>query len=783
MRPSNRFLAIALCAAVASGGVVANPVTAQAAVETTARGFAFTASPAQTGSIVAGQFDRGGRANYTYLHPASGVARLEAEIVTLVHARGRQVQFDPATVTASRSGDTMRFVSRDTAAGVDITRSYTVRGGSINVAVEVTNVGFTPTSAIVAVAQQLSSNRQNPPTYEATQSETLTITDTSGRGYTIEAAFPGTSDVGAGDSLAAAVNGRGGGNPTAQAGRWVKNLEPGESVTGKATFSVNLQPGALDTDGDGLLDEWETKGYPLADGSVLPLHRWGADPTRKDLFLQLNWMKSEWETSGCDRVNQYAPTGEELEKFLICSYKNTNSYRPSISTLRQLEQLFAQQGIALHIDAGELYKSADMVGCSERHGGKKLDHREGFFKPGESKGLALLRTRNEMLGDRVGVFRVGVIGDKKEVGDRSSGEGMVGDGAFFVAKGAGLNSQDMLRNTILHEFGHTLGLTHYGAPGRPTGVRPDQFLPDYFSAMNYLYQFGPFNFSTTEANGRGQRPETCRPYSCFDGNYSVPADWVSLQLRGNHYGTNASKRYVEVEEPQNTDPVVQNDDETVRDLTIAAADQNEGKAGFELTEGQDNGIVTLRNDNVLRGQLSNLGLDDHTFTVTATFANGASHTQTIKLPGVLKPGSTADVRIPVPNAAVLKGPKTNVTVQVRSTSGVVFDERFAVSVLDYNRDQAAKALSELERSGADQAVKDRARARLDTAHTGTPAPQVPQKSQSPQQPAPAPQPAPGNDGGSSTAGIIAIVLAVFGLLGAGAFAVSQGLIQIPNLPF
>ena len=783
MRPSNRFLAIALCAAVASGGVVAVPATANAAVFETDRSFAYTAQPADTGSIVAGQFDRNGRSSYTYLHPAAGVARLESELFTFAYARGRQVQFDPAGTTASRSGDTVRFVSRDDAAGVEVTRTYTVRGSSIEVAVDVTNIGTSPTSAVVAIAQELSSNWQNPKTYEATEGEMLTIADTSGRGYTVAAAFPGATGVSAGDHVAAAVNGRGSGNPTAQAGRWVGNLAPGETVTGKATFTVSLQPGALDSDGDGLLDEWETKGYPLADGTVLPLYRWGADPKRKDLFLQLNWMKSEWETSGCDRVNQFAPTGEELEKFLSCSYKNTNSYRPSISTLRQLEQLFRDQGIALHIDAGELYKSADMVGYTERYGGKKLDHREGFFKPGESKGLALLRTRNEMLGDRVGVFRVGVIGDKKEAGDRSSGEGMVGDGAFFVAKGAGLNSQDMLRNTILHEFGHTLGLTHYGAPGRPADVRPDQFLPDYLSAMNYLYQFGPFNFSTTEANGRGPRPETCSPYSCFDGNYSVPADWESLQLRGNHYGNNAPKRYVEVEEPRDTEPVIQNDDETVRDLTIAAADQNEGKVGFELAEGQDNGIVTLRNDNVLRGQLSNLGLDDHSFTVTATFANGATHTQTVKLPGVLKAGSTADVRIPVPNAAALKGPKTNVNVQVRSSSGVVFDDRFAVSVLDYNRDQAAKALSELERSSADQAVKDRARARLNTAPTGTPTPQVPQKSQSPQQPAPAPQPAPGNDGGSSTAGIIAIVLAVFGLLGAGAFAVSQGLIQIPNLPF
>lgn len=711
---------------------------------------------------------------YTYVHPAAGIERLDSQIYLIAQAGGRQLQFDPGRTTASNNGDTMEFVSRDPITNVEVKRTFTVRGNAVDVEMQMTNVGQTQTNTVLAIAHQLPTRS----TYVATENVdkgAYEIKDVSGRGYNLEAVFSGATDRATGASISESVNGRTSSNATSQAGRWFADLAPGETATARATFTTTLQAGALDTDGDGLLDEWERKGYPLEDGTVLPLHRWGADPKRKDLFLQLNWMESEWESSGCDRVSQFAATGEELEQFLACSQKNTNSYRPSISTLRQLEKLFADNGIALHIDAGDLYKSADMVGYTERYGGKTLKHRQGFFPTDKSRGLTLLETRDELLGDRAGVFRVGVIGDRKAPNDRSSGEGIVGDGAFFVAKGAGLSNQDLLRNTILHEFGHTLGLTHYGAPGRPEGVPVNQFLPNYRSAMNYLYQFSEFNFSSAEATGAAVQNQ-CRPYECYNGSYSVPADWQSLQLRGNHFGANAATKYVEIEEPTDTAPVIPQDDETVRDLTIATADKHEGMAGFELEAGEDNGIVTLRNDNVLRGQLSNLGLDSHRFTVTAIFNNGSAPSQLVTVPGVLNPRSTHDVLIPVPNAAALKGPKTTVQIQVRNEKkALVFDEKFSVSVLDYNRDQAAKALSELEKSGASQEVKDRARARLNTAPTGTPAAKVPQ---------PAPAPAePGKEGGSSTAGIIAIVVAILGLIGAGAFAVSQGLIQIPNLPF
>lgn len=780
MRTTTTLLTIALSAGLVGTGL---PV-AHAALENTPMGYTLTNPTADTGSVVSGNFSPRSTSDYTFLHPAAGVERLMSQIYLTGYAHGRQLQFGSDAVSSTSNGDTVTFTNRGD--GVTVKRTFTTRGNTVTVDAELTNTGSAATWATLDIAHTVSWAEQLQARHDDT---TVTVAPTSGQGYEVTAAFPGADRTGAASSsidfLREQLNDA---DARVQGGEWSnQSLQPGETISATATFTTSLLPGGLDTDGDGLLDDWETRGYPLPGGDVLPLHRWGADPDRKDAFLQLNWMKSEWEDQGCDRANRYAVSGAELEKFLHCSTLNANSYRPSIATLTRLEDLFADHDIALHIDAGELYKSADMIGYQTRHGGKTEAYDENFFDTEDQRGFELMDVRDELLGERRGVFHVGVIGDKKYPGELSSGEGMIEDGAFFVAKGAGLNSQDMLAKTILHEFGHNLGLSHYGINGRPSGVSDSEFLHGYKSSMNYLYQFREFDFSETESHGRDAQTEICRPYQCFLGDYSIPADWDSLRFNGSNKGINAAKRYVEDTEVA-PEPDTHVDDESVSDLTIAAADQNEGRAGFELSTDDDSGIVTLRNDNVLHGNLSNLGLDPHRFTVTARFDNGGVETQSVTLPGILADGSTADVQIPVPNAGALRGPKTKILIEVRNDQNqLVYNERYDVSVLDYNRAEATKALSQLEKSNASKAVKDRARARLDVTPKSTPKPSAP-KSMVVEAPATVPAQKPVVDkqepsSGSSTGGIIAAILAVLGVIGAAAFAVTQGYVQIPGLKF
>lgn len=127
-----------------------------------------------------------------------------------------------------------------------------------------------------------------------------------------------------------------------------------------ATPSVaSAQDFNVDSDGDGLLDEWEINGYPSqvfnektgeVETHLVPIHKWGADPHRKDLFLQLNWMKPKWTASGlnCDS-EAYAGGADGVARFLQCADSDLNRFEPSRRTLRQLEQIFAENDITLHL--------------------------------------------------------------------------------------------------------------------------------------------------------------------------------------------------------------------------------------------------------------------------------------------------------------------------------------------------------------------------------------------------------------------------------------------------
>lgn len=249
-----------------------------------------------------------------------------------------------------------------------------------------------------------------------------------------------------------------------------------------------------DADGDGLPDEWETNGVVLRDGTEIPLPDWGADPHRPDLFLQLNWMEDG----------------------------NGRSFAPSAAILQDLVDLFDAHGIALHIDAGDVYTNIPNYG--KTFGGETLAYTQNYFE-GQVPAARLLNDIDQRLGERQNIFRVGVIGDNTERGSLAVGTALVSDNAFYVAAGK-LETQEQLRNAILHELGHTLGLRHSGAREATGTVHTSTPVnPDYRSVMNYQYLTSTFNYSE-------------KPYTVTgaEGPVEVPADWDALQLRTQRLG-------------------------------------------------------------------------------------------------------------------------------------------------------------------------------------------------------------------------------------------------------
>ena len=270
-----------------------------------------------------------------------------------------------------------------------------------------------------------------------------------------------------------------------------------------------------DSDDDGLPDNWEAHGVELADGTEIPLPDWGADPNRPDLFLQLNWMASEYDTLGCN-------TSAARE----CAQANRTSYAPSTQSLDEFVDLFATHGIALHIDAGAHY--TNIANYTDTHGGESIDYRDVYFDASRHEGFQLIDTIND-LGERANIFRPGVLGDRMRAGSNATGLSLVGDNAFYVANPGGRANDKQVRNSILHEFGHTLGLRHWGAAKYVKDFAEDSPMQDgYHSVMNYNHQFDYFNYSE-------------QPYfaNTPNGRVLIPADWDTLVLNSPRIGAYA----------------------------------------------------------------------------------------------------------------------------------------------------------------------------------------------------------------------------------------------------
>ena len=120
-----------------------------------------------------------------------------------------------------------------------------------------------------------------------------------------------------------------------------------------------------DTDGDGLLDVWESSDPPLPDpnGQLLPnLHAMGADPFQKDLFIELGYMKTDAETT-------YGGVA-----------KPAHTHRPTHAALKLMGDAFrnAPTPIYLHVDAGESYPTGEadpyiIRGAGLARGGEAID--------------------------------------------------------------------------------------------------------------------------------------------------------------------------------------------------------------------------------------------------------------------------------------------------------------------------------------------------------------------------------------------------------------------------
>lgn len=246
----------------------------------------------------------------------------------------------------------------------------------------------------------------------------------------------------------------------------------GLNDAGQLAFGYTLASGVegiavvnLDSDGDGLLDFWESQGGGIdinGDGVIdLSLYEQGARPDHKDLFYELDRMSG-------------VPFDEEAVVDVIEAFSNAPLMNPDGTT-----------GITLHIELA----SVDMIpfddswdGLGDEYAASKALYYGSATERADPNSANLLAAKR--LSYRYAViinnFNDGWLGLAETPGD---------DLALAFAD---LEDDGVVQgSTMMHEIGHNLNLGHGGVvPGSMTSAGIPEtdgtnYKPNYVSVMNY----------------------------------------------------------------------------------------------------------------------------------------------------------------------------------------------------------------------------------------------------------------------------------------------------------
>ena len=236
----------------------------------------------------------------------------------------------------------------------------------------------------------------------------------------------------------------------------------------------DIGPNVIDSDGDGIPDNAKVSGQTYAG---LDLYSLGARPGQRDIFIQIDHMDST--------DPGVVPRQEALQK-LVDTFAN-KTYSPG------------KKKIMLHIDAGNLFSKTINPALFNLGGGQTLPFSPCLdmqtSQPVASGCVNLFDFKRTNLDvRRRPIFHYVVMGNSRQTDGNcgSSGYGEINGNDFIITLGgcsmstSSPSSLNYLINaqaaTIMHEFGHNLGLQH-------GGFESNNYKPNYYSIMNYLYQF------------------------------------------------------------------------------------------------------------------------------------------------------------------------------------------------------------------------------------------------------------------------------------------------------
>jgi len=274
------------------------------------------------------------------------------------------------------------------------------------------------------------------------------------------------------------------GNPISSTFNWTPSSAQGGSyvIVFTATDNAGLQSQCsaivdvkVDSDGDGLPDDWEINGYTF-NGVFVDLPAMGANPDHKDIFVEIDYM-----------------TGHRPRQAAIDIVRDAFARVPN--NLFAIPNPDGADGITLHVNIDDEFPHADQLGTnsSGNYNWTEFDNVK-FSHFSEALSLShhyCLFIHNGPI-DPQGRPNSGVARGIPS-SDFIVSLGSFSSGSFLgVPFGEGGTTNDQA-GTFMHELGHNLGLQHGGFESFPN------YKPNYLSVMNYTFQLGGLRINGSSA--------------------------------------------------------------------------------------------------------------------------------------------------------------------------------------------------------------------------------------------------------------------------------------------
>ena len=264
-----------------------------------------------------------------------------------------------------------------------------------------------------------------------------------------------------------------------------------QGTTARQAFRVTVRP-LPDTDRDGLPDLWETKGLDWdGDGTVdLNLSELGADPRRKDLFVELDAMAGR-SPHPLDFPNPDVPAGlatgtvldDVIAAFLVAPVSNPDGTTGIDLHLQLDETNIPRQPFSLG------WKEYDVLKCGEDRICSPQSPPDGHFGTPSQRASA---NWGDVAAAKSLVYRYAMFADRRGtdgaagLAERPGNDLIVTLGDWITPAGQPGGTPQQQAGTFMHELGHNLGLAHGGAD-------ETNYKPNYFSVMNYHWQVPTMN--------------------------------------------------------------------------------------------------------------------------------------------------------------------------------------------------------------------------------------------------------------------------------------------------